>query len=47
MEEVGTWEGKEWEMGEGKSEEEKQESVHLHGWHVTELTTNSCVLAYE
>ena len=36
-----------WEMGEGESEEEKQESVHLHGWHVTELITNSCVLAYE
>ena len=40
--------GKEkWELGEGELEEEKQESIHLHGWHVTELITNSCVFAYE
>ena len=40
--------GKEkWEMGEGESEEEKQESVHLHGRHVTKFLTNSCMFAYE
>ena len=40
--------GKEkWEMGEGESEEEKQESVHLHRWHVTELITNSCMFVYK
>ena len=40
--------GKEkWELGEGESEEEKQESVHLHGWHVTKFVTNSCEFAYE
>ena len=40
--------GKEkWEMGEGELEEEKQKSVHLHRWHVTEFVTNSCVFAYE
>ena len=40
--------GKEkWEMGEGESEEEKQESVHLHGRHETEFLTNSCMFAYE
>ena len=40
--------GKEkWELGEDESEEEKQESVHLHGWHETKFLTNSCMFAYE
>ena len=39
--------GKEkWELG-GESEEEKQESVHLHGRHEIKFLTNSCMFAYE
>ena len=35
------------ELGEGESEDERQESVHLHGRQETKFLTDSCMFDYE
>ena len=48
MENSGTWEGKRsggWEKANKKRR--YAETIYLHGRHLTDFLTNSCLLAYE